>query len=492
MRTQISSKQLISKLALNTEQNHNRVKQGLRVLMLAWFILTGVVSSTAYADELTRTFSFGPGTTRPSSHTRTLTVPGHTVVLVRGTLNPLPLSLTVPVVPVIIEVFKPEGGAPAASISTSAVQLVGVPFQFLVPPTFISDFGCPRSWRVTVRTPNNQAPPLRVSGSITFSFFVPGAGFPNPLPASYSVDMEGPSIHLEGGGASTTPVLAGHDPVFGGVANRSLIQGTEGTFNIKAKWDTAFNLCYLNQIFPLNVALIRPNGTVAASQTAFSQTTGNAKVDFNYLVTPADALQEGPWRLRIRNNNSVNCGFFGTVPVAIDNFDIENLVFPTFQSTFTPDCSEAVGTFEVGPDDAAVAVHQPITYAYTWTVPEPFNWHDLKALHFRITDGTDTLLWVKFDEASNSFSLFNEATGKFGKAFPAGRPNRLETPHATLHLAETSVESNGPTSPKVTLKLSLSFKPHVAGHTFDVEVAASDDQGRESNFEQVANLIIKR
>ena len=109
----------------------------------------------------------------------------------------------------------------------------------------------------------------------------------------------------------------------------------------------------------------------------------------------------------------------------------------------------------------------------------------------RITDGTDTLLWVRFDEAGNSFGLFDEEAGKFGKGFPAGPHNRLETPHAVLNLAETSVESNGPNSPSVTLKLSLSFKPHVAEHVFDVEVAASNNQGRESNFEQAANLRIK-
>jgi hypothetical protein len=290
--------------------------------------------------------------------------------------------------------------------------------------------------------------------------------------------------------------------VLAGIANRSLIQGSEGTFRIKAKWDTAFHACYLNQIFPLNVALRRSTatggtGTVANSETASSQTSSAAnKVDFTYVVTPADALLPGPWRLRITNNNSVNnfCTFGSNLPVAIDNFDVENLLPPNFQSTFTPGCSEAVGSGDLTPLDATVAVHEPLNYAFSWTVPEGQNWHHLEFLELRIRDETETIISVLFEEPSNTFSLWNEAAGKFTKGFAPGSPKRLQTPYATLYLADTSVEASGPTDPNVTLTIPLSFKPKAAGRTFVVEVAATD-KDNEGNppdfFDQVGTLTVE-
>jgi hypothetical protein len=141
-------------------------------------------------------------------------------------------------------------------------------------------------------------------------------------------------------------------------------------------------------------------------------------------------------------------------------------------------------------------VHERLNYAFTWTVPEPSNWHDLDSLQLRIRDGAETILWVHFDEASNSFSLVKEASGRLGRAFPAGSPARLQSPQATLHLADTSVTpvssvlGSGPTSPSVTLNLALSFKPSARGRTFRVEVAASDDLGNEDPFALAGTLTV--
>ncbi|PYS14292.1 MAG: hypothetical protein DMG15_08635 [Acidobacteria bacterium] len=518
------------------------------VRMFVGLMLACISTPPMHASTLAnQAFSFGPGPFPffgTNSASRTLNVPGKTLVSVlRGSLDPLPVSPggLVAFVPVTIEVIRPEGGV-VATAQTTAFALV--PNSFILalpplPPVFISDFGCPRTWRVRVRSSDGAVPLVRVSGQITFDFFVPGE-FPNTLPATYNVDMEGPSIHLEGGGSSATPTLAGHDPLLLGVANRSLIQSTEGTFRIKAKWDTAFHLCYLNQIFPLNVALLKPGGnTVANGETNFSQTTTNPKLDFSYTVTPADAQLAGSWRLRITNNNVVNnfCTLGSNLPVAIDNFDVENFAFPAFQSTFTPQCSEGVGTFDITPTDSTVAVGDRLNYVFSWIVPEPLNWHDLQFLQLRIrelsdneendkhkndkhendkhkrlsteqtleskdsdsdedsqegpSDG-DTILWVRFDEARNLFSLFKEGQDEFGNGFPAGSPVSLETSQATLHLADSGVVGSGPTGRSVALNLSLSFKPKTAGHEFVVEVAASNDSGVESGFEQADIVKVVR
>ena len=158
--------------------------------------------------------------------------------------------------------------------------------------------------------------------------------------------------------------------------------------------------------------------------------------------------------------------------------------FRAFNIFLTP-----VGTFELAPSEFAIPAHQPLTYTFTWTVPEPLNWHDLQFLQLRIREGADIILSVIFDEASETFSLVNDATGRPGRSVAPGSHQKLQTRDATLHMAETSVVASGPTAPTVTLNLALSFKPRTAG-TFVVEVAATDDQGNDSGFVEAGTLTV--
>jgi hypothetical protein len=139
-----------------------------------------------------------------------------------------------------------------------------------------------------------------------------------------------------------------------------------------------------------------------------------------------------------------------------------------------------------------VAARARVSYAFAWTVPTPENWHDLDWLQLRIRHGGKTILWLKFDEGTKTFSISKHANGKFGRAFAAGTDKQLKTSAATLYLADTTVVASGPTSPTVTLNLSLSFKGKAAGHDFIVEVAAKNDQGIQSGFEQAGTLSITR
>lgn len=150
----------------------------------------------------------------------------------------------------------------------------------------------------------------------------------------------------------------------------------------------------------------------------------------------------------------------------------------------------STGTFELSPEDADVEVGQRLTSAFSWTVPEPLNWHDLQALRFRILDGTDVVASVYFDEATRTFALIDDQTGKISQAYLAGSNHRLQTPTATLHLRDSGVSASGPTSPTVTLILSLSFKPQVAGRWLAVEVAADDDQGNQGDFEPAGSITV--
>lgn len=473
---------------------HPFPKERLRTLLVAGLVVAGIANE-ARAGTLTVPFTIGTTAT-----TRTVTlggVPGKTLVSIGGTLNGLPLTPATPLsIPLRIRLFKPEGGAEAATVDGSAVPVVSVPLIPTIP--VLGEAGCSRTWRVDISTVSRTPPPLAVGGSITFTFFVPGE-FPNPLPATYNVDLEGPGLHLEGGGTSTTAVLAGHDPILGGISNRSLLRGTEGRFTIRAKWDTAFHVCFLGRVFPLDVALRRSTanggtGGVANSEDAFSQTSSETdKVRFNYTATPADSLLPGPWRLRVTNDNSVNCGLLGTVPAAVDNFDIENLL-PSFVSTFTPQCSQAIGSADLTPEEASVAVRQPIKYSFGWTVPDDLNWHNLESLELRLRDDDETILAVVFLEGENQVHLRgthddddsgasgkkghkrddDDDADKLGPGFVLGSPHRLETSHATVHLEQSSIVAAGPTSPTVTLNLTISFKRQAAGRTYVVEVGATD------------------
>jgi hypothetical protein len=53
----------------------------------------------------------------------------------------------------------------------------------------------------------------------------------------------------------------------------------------------------------------------------------------------------------------------------------------------------------------------------------------------------DTILWLLWDEGSNTFNLFNEASGRFGPAFAPGSRVRLQTSQAALHLTHAVAAS---------------------------------------------------
>lgn len=149
-----------------------------------------------------------------------------------------------------------------------------------------------------------------------------------------------------------------------------------------------------------------------------------------------------------------------------------------------------VGTFALAPADSTASVNQHFDYAFTWTVPDPENWHDLKMLQLRLRDGSDVILSVTFDEASNTFSILN-AAGNAGPSAVPGSSQVLQTREAALYMAEAKAIASGPTSPTVTLLLPLSLKPQTAGRSFVVEVAATDDFGTQSGFVQAGTLDVQ-
>ncbi len=152
--------------------------------------------------------------------------------------------------------------------------------------------------------------------------------------------------------------------------------------------------------------------------------------------------------------------------------------------------SSFLGFAILDPESAEVRVHEHLTYTFTWIVPPALGgWRAaLDTLQLRIRDAQGTIFWLRFEEASNTFSLFNERTGVFGPGLPAGSSHRLQPQFATLYLQESAVA--GPPGQRVTLTLLVSFKRRAAGRTYDVEVLATGDSGDQQGFEPKGQLTV--
>ena len=169
------------------------------------------------------------------------------------------------------------------------------------------------------------------------------------------------------------------------------------------------------------------------------------------------------------------------------------------------DTSLSIGGFEVSPADATVQVGEALQYYVDWTVPEGQVWRNLGTIDFRIRGGR-TALWVRWDEASNLFSLCSNGKGKedddaddghgpdvdcTAGALP-GSAAVLETDQARLRLAESTVVGSGPTGRDVTLGLLVEFLDGAAGHDYNVELAATDDFGRVDRFVRAADVDVQK
>jgi hypothetical protein len=183
---------------------------------------------------------------------------------------------------------------------------------------------------------------------------------------------------------------------------------------------------------------------------------------------------------------TVNSRFISPTPTT-------SLIYAT--STTITFSSATVGNFALTPAEASVGVGERLQYGFSWTVPTD-SWNQLAGLELRIGP-EGSLLWLRFDEPSRTFSLLNPATGQFGPAYTGASgpahagsgPNVLTNGAATLYLSDSGFVTDGPTSPTVTLVLSLGFAPRAIGN-YVVEVLATTHDGRYTDFERAGTLTI--
>jgi hypothetical protein len=126
-------------------------------------------------------------------------------------------------------------------------------------------------------------------------------------------------------------------------------------------------------------------------------------------------------------------------------------------------------------------------------VPDGENWHALKTIEFRLSQGSKVPFWLRWDEATNTFSacaIDNRKPAPTLNCTPGQSPGSfgfLQTEFGVLDLSQTTVVGSGPTGPSVLLNLAIIPDDDARGH-YDVELAASNDSGSQSDFFEVGNL----
>jgi CSLREA domain-containing protein len=150
------------------------------------------------------------------------------------------------------------------------------------------------------------------------------------------------------------------------------------------------------------------------------------------------------------------------------------------------------GAPRLTPNSATVALEQEFTYTYTWTLPAPRPWRQLSDLQLRLRDpgSNDVPLLVRWDETPNTFRLFNADSGKFEPAGLPGDNNTLAYHGVRFDLSHSAVLGSGPSGQTVTLTIPLILNHQFAGHTFAVEVAATDDNGQRADFAPAGTLTV--
>jgi len=148
-----------------------------------------------------------------------------------------------------------------------------------------------------------------------------------------------------------------------------------------------------------------------------------------------------------------------------------------------------VGTFTLAPASATAHTGKTVTYTFSWTVPKPGVWRSLRNVDLQLRDAksNSTAIGLGWNQATNTVTLVNAARRPTSGAAQPGQHRSLHGPAAVLGIQGTSVATAGRT---VTLRLPLTLLPKAAGHTFRVEVAASDHNGRKTPWNVAGTLKV--
>lgn len=255
------------------------------IILLAFVCITLVsMNAVAFPDKITKDFEVGPGTANPQSHSRFFHYPSRKNIIAGVRFErqgPAGKSFDLPL---IIELRQPGNGndADGPLVERREVTATTSPQEFSFSGNG-NNMGCSGSpWKVRFIyvEDNNSTNNFAVLGRATV--WIPGS-------RNTEVNVEGGLISLNKGNGVTKTVATssgvgqGEFKVYGTWYHS--IGGVPGPLPVKLKFD-----------------LIKPNGSIAESKTAYrrNEPNGNPDMFFTYHVL---STTSGQWKLRITNNS---------------------------------------------------------------------------------------------------------------------------------------------------------------------------------------------
>jgi hypothetical protein len=149
-----------------------------------------------------------------------------------------------------------------------------------------------------------------------------------------------------------------------------------------------------------------------------------------------------------------------------------------------------VGTFKLAPPNATARPGKTVTYNFSWIVPKPRRWKSLKSVDLRLADAKGTVaIALGWNPTTDTLTLENAARRPTSGPRQPGERGSLRGVLAALSLRGSSVAARGRT---VRFTLPLTPLRKAAGHTYRVEVAASDASGRRTPWNVAGVLTVPK
>ena len=213
--------------------------------------------------------------------------------------------------------------------------------------------------------------------------------------------------------------------------------------------------------------LLQPPPTFGQpTPTPFVEIPGGEVAVFVFLTTINDSRVEG-----------TETATFTILPDA--NYEVGTPASTTISIKDDDVLTFSVGTTTATAPPSQVKIGQELQSAVTWTVPTG-GWRQLSSIELRLRDLDDdeSLVFLTFDEATNSFSLDATAAALYGPV--------------SLLLDKCTFAAAGPTAPTVTVTFTFAFTAAAAKRKFALEVAATNDENTLSGFSQIGKLHVHK
>jgi photosystem II stability/assembly factor-like uncharacterized protein len=168
-----------------------------------------------------------------------------------------------------------------------------------------------------------------------------------------------------------------------------------------------------------------------------------------------------------------------------------------YEATILSKTVGSVGTGVLSPASGSGDVGQPTTIQLTWTVPSGQVWRDLEYVELKLSGASGIGLWARFipGEPASDFALLDDNGNIVAEGSP-GTNGVLDSPTATLDLANSSFAAAGPTSPTVAVNLVVIFKPSTAGGdsagdgSYKTEISAASVGGTVQQPQHVGEWVV--